>query len=78
MNLYRKTAIIVGVLFIIATVMNMLGNLSIKPLLDATDYLIKISANENQMIIAASSCVNLGFCICRYSDLAVSNPKEAS
>ena len=34
MNTYRKNAIIVGVLFIIATVTNMLGNLSIKPLLD--------------------------------------------
>jgi hypothetical protein len=52
MNIYRKNAIIVGVLFIIATVTNMLGNLSIKPLLDATDYLVQISANENLMIIA--------------------------
>ena len=52
MNTYRKNAIIVGVLFIIATVTNMLGNLSIKPLLDATDYLVQISANENLMIIA--------------------------
>jgi hypothetical protein len=52
MNTYRKNAIIVGVIFIIATVTNMLGNLSIKPLLDATDYLVQISANENLMIIA--------------------------
>src|SRR4030042_2014570 len=52
MNTYRKNAIIVGVLFIIATVTNMLGNLSIKPLLDATDYLVQISANENLIIIA--------------------------
>ena len=53
MNTYRKTAIIVGVLLIIATVTNMLGNLSIKPLLDATDFLIQISANQNLMIIAS-------------------------
>ena len=52
MNTYRKTAIIVGVLFIVATVTNMLGNLSIQPLLVATDYLVQISANENLMIIA--------------------------
>ena len=52
MNSYRNNAIIVGVLFIVATVTNMLGNLSIKPLLDATDYLVQISANENLMIIA--------------------------
>ena len=31
----------------------MLGNLSIKPILDAPDYLIQISANENLMIIAS-------------------------
>jgi hypothetical protein len=53
MNTYRKTAIIVGVLFIVATVTNMLGNLSLKPILDAPDYLIQISANENLMIIAS-------------------------
>ena len=53
MNHLRKNAIIVGVLFIIATVTNMLGNLSIKPILDAPDYLIQISANENLMIIAS-------------------------
>jgi len=53
MDSYRKYAIAAGVLFIIATVTNMLGNLSIKPLLDATDYLIQISANQNLMIIAA-------------------------
>jgi len=52
MNSFRNNAIIVGVLFIIATVTNMLGNLSIKPILDAPDYLIQISANENLMIIA--------------------------
>jgi len=53
MDSYRKYAIAAGVLFIIATVTNMLGNLSIKPILDAPDYLIQISANENLMIIAA-------------------------
>ena len=51
MNTYRKTAISVGVLFIIATVLNMLGNIPLKPILDAPDYLISISANENQVII---------------------------
>jgi len=51
MNTYRKTAISVGVLFIIATVLGMLGNIPLKPILDAPDYLISISANENQVII---------------------------
>ena len=48
---YRKTAISVGVLFIIATVLNVLGKSFFQPSLDAPDYLIKISANENQVII---------------------------
>ena len=51
MKTYRKTAISVGVLFIIATVLNMLGNIPINTILDAPDYLINISANENQVII---------------------------
>jgi len=53
MNYFRKNAIIAGVLFIVATVTNMLGNLSIRPILDAPDYLIQISANENLIIIAS-------------------------
>jgi len=52
MDYYRKNAIITGVLFIIATVTNMLGNLSIQPLLVATDYLVQISANENLILTA--------------------------
>jgi hypothetical protein len=51
MNYFRKNAIIVGVLFIIATVLGVLGRSFLQPILDAQDYLIKISANENQVII---------------------------
>jgi hypothetical protein len=51
MNTYKKTAISVGVLFIIATVLGVLGRSFSQPILDAPDYLIKISANENQVII---------------------------
>ena len=51
MNTYRKNAIIVGVLFIIATVLAVLGRSFLQPILDAQDYLIKISANENQVIM---------------------------
>ena len=53
MNRNRKTAIIVGVLFITATVASVLGTLFYKPILDAPDYLIDISANENRVIIGA-------------------------
>jgi hypothetical protein len=51
---YRKNAISVGVLFIIATVLGVLGEkLFLDPILDAPDYLIKISANGNQVIIGS-------------------------
>jgi hypothetical protein len=53
MNSSRKTAIIVGVLFIIATVVNVLGTSLYNPFLAATDYLVKISANANQVMIGA-------------------------
>jgi hypothetical protein len=53
MNSSRKIAIIAGVLFIIATVASVLGTLFSKPILDAPDYLIDISANGNQVTIGA-------------------------
>jgi hypothetical protein len=52
MNSYRKTAITVGILFIIATAINMLGKIAfLDPILNAPDYLSKIYANENQVIL---------------------------
>lgn len=52
MNNYRKTAIIVGILFIIATVANVVGNLAfLKPILDAPNYLTNASANGNRLIM---------------------------
>jgi hypothetical protein len=53
MNSNRKTATVAGVLFIIATVVNVLGTSLYNPFLAATDYLIKIAANESQVIIGA-------------------------
>jgi len=51
MNTYRKTAIIVGVLFITATVVSSLYYVILDPILNAPDYLIKVSENANQVII---------------------------
>ena len=51
MDLNRKTAIIVGVLFITATVASSLYYVILTPILNASDYLINVSANENQVII---------------------------
>ena len=53
MNTYRKTARIVGVLFIIATVAYSIGVYLIESLIDDPDYLINVSENENRVIIGA-------------------------
>jgi hypothetical protein len=67
MNTFRKTAIIVGILFIIATAANVVGNvLFLKPILDAPGYLVGASANANRLItgaifelIAAFACAGI-------------------
>ena len=51
MNSNRRTAIIVGVLFITATVTSSLYYVLVTPILDAPDYLVKVSENANQIII---------------------------
>jgi hypothetical protein len=55
MNSYKKTARIVGALFITAMVAGMLRYVLLDPILDAPDYLINVSVNENQVIIGALS-----------------------
>ena len=52
MDSYRKTAIIVGVLFITATVTAILSIVSLGSILDDPGYLTDASANENQVIMA--------------------------
>ena len=46
MNSYRKTAIIVGVLFIFAIVMLFVGEALYKPILDSPDYLDNAYPNK--------------------------------
>ena len=53
MNSSRKTAIIVGVLYIVATVAGVLSVVSLGSLLDGPDVLINVAANENQVIMVA-------------------------
>jgi len=53
MNSDKKTAIIAGVLFIIATAASLLSTVFWNPILDSPDYLVKISANENQVMLGA-------------------------
>jgi len=51
MNTHRKTAIIVGVLFIAATVGSSLYYVISDPILNAPDYLVKVSENANRVIL---------------------------
>ena len=51
MDSNRKTTIIVGVLFITATVTSSLYYVLVTPILDAPDYLVKVSENANLVII---------------------------
>ena len=53
MNSNRKTAIIVGVLFITATVAYSLGVIFLDPILGGSDYLTKVSENEKLVILGA-------------------------
>ncbi len=48
----RKTGIVVGALFIVATVTSILGSVALGSVLDEPDYLIGVSAHENQVILA--------------------------
>ncbi len=53
MNSERKTAIVAGVLFIIATVASLVGSGFTGSLLSASDYLTRISTNGNPIMIGA-------------------------
>ena len=54
MNPNRRIAVVAGVLFIIATVADLISRVAlVQPILSAPDYLTKISANENQVLLGA-------------------------
>jgi Domain of unknown function (DUF4386) len=68
MDSYRKTGIIVGLLFIVATVASILGSVSLGSILGTPTFLGSVSAYGNQMItavilwlIAATSAVATSF-----------------
>ncbi|MCJ7701823.1 MAG: DUF4386 domain-containing protein [Anaerolineales bacterium] len=58
---FRKTAIIVGILFIIGTVAGVLSAVFTGPVLNDPDYLTKVAANENQIIIGALFVLIMAF-----------------
>ena len=63
MNTYRKTAIIVGTLYITGTVAGILSVVFSGSLLNGPDYLIKVSANENQIITGALCVLTMGLAL---------------
>ncbi len=63
MNTYRKTAILVGVLYIMATVASSLTVVLLTPTLDAPDYLVRLSANEFQVSLALLLMLVDVFCV---------------
>ncbi len=53
MSANRKTAIMVGVLFILATVLSLIGSTLIGSIINTPNYLTTVSANANQVILGA-------------------------
>jgi hypothetical protein len=78
MNTNRKTAIIAGILFIIATTAILLSTVFTGSILDAPDYLIKIFANQNQFTIGVllkiiAAVTSAGIAIAMYPVMKGSN-----
>src|SRR5665647_1811336 len=60
---YRKTATLVGVLYIIGTIAGMLSLVLTGPILGDPDYLVKVSANEIQIIAGALFVLIMGLAL---------------
>jgi hypothetical protein len=63
MNSNRKAAIIVGLLYIIGTVSGVFSLVVAKPILDAPDYLVKVSATGNYVITGALLILVMGLAL---------------
>jgi hypothetical protein len=63
METHRRTAAIVGVLFIVGTVAASLSIVFTGPILEDPDYLTRVSANENQIIIGALLVLTMGLAL---------------
>jgi len=63
MNTSRKTAILVGALFIIGTLAGILSVVVTTPIFEASDLLTKVAANENQMALGALLVLVMGFAL---------------
>jgi hypothetical protein len=63
MSTSRKTAVIVGVLFIIGTVAGVLSVVLTSSILNGPDFLAAVAANGNQVIIAALLVLTMGLAL---------------
>lgn len=63
MDTNRKTSIIVGVLFIIGTVAGILSLTVAGSIVDATDFLVQVSANANQVTLGALFVLTMGLAL---------------
>jgi hypothetical protein len=63
MNTNRKTAIIVGVLYIIGTISGFMSIVFTDPIRNAQDPLISVSTNENQIIFGALFVLIMGLAL---------------
>lgn len=59
----RKTAIVVGVLYIMGTVAGILSLVFTGPILESPDYLLQVSMNPNQIVIGALSVLTMGLAL---------------
>ena len=60
---YRKTATLVGVLYIIGTIAGILSHVLTGSILGDPDYLVKVSANEIQIIAGTLFVLIMGFAL---------------
>lgn len=63
MDSYRKTAVIVGVLFLIGDIAGILSAVVSGPLLNASNYLTIVPANENQIVVGSFLLLVMGFAL---------------
>jgi hypothetical protein len=63
MNSNKKTAIVVGILFIVATVSAIIGLLFYDPILNDSGYIIKAATNETQVLWGAFFEIILAFAV---------------
>ncbi|MBE0517979.1 MAG: DUF4386 domain-containing protein [Thermoplasmata archaeon] len=63
MDSHRKTAMIVGVLFLVATIAGLIGAIFIGPITDDPDYLVNTSAHETEVALGALFTLIMGAAI---------------